>query len=217
MPLEPLLCPQCGSPLRVETSAGVVLCSYCGSQLRVDPGASEHPVGVLGETKNETTILLRQRAIDHLQDTLSALHTRRDALKEEADRMAAAATAPPPDAPAKPGPRARIVAVLAVLLVLTLLPQVVQSWIGGSAEDKTWATAMAICVVAPCVVLVLAGVIMRRRAAAEERRIQAAASWAHLRSLEVQPALAAVEEKIRSTEARSDELKADMDRLAREV
>ncbi len=217
MPLEPMQCPKCGSPLQVEPSAGVVFCNYCGSRLRLTRGSSGHPMGVLDEIRNDTAILAHRTAIDHLQESLPALYARRDALKEKVDWLAAVGTPPRPLVSAKAGSLARALTLLAALVALLLLPQIVQSMTGGSADDKSWATAMAKWIVGPCLVVALAGATVWWMSRVEGGLSRAAASEARSRWLELKPGLATLEEEIRSTEARIDELKAEMDRLAREV
>ncbi len=211
MPLEPMQCPKCGSPLLVEPAAASAFCSYCGSRLRVARGASGHPVGLLDRIETNSAILARQTAINRLQECLPALYAQRDALKEEADKLAAGRR-----------PRATGRAVLGLLLTvvpglvaLILLPLIAYSLVSGSAEDRRGATSAAECFLTPCLALAVAGAVIWRRAAGGPRRSQAEASSARFRLLKLNPAIAAVEEEIRSTQARIDQLKVEMDRLAR--
>ena len=91
MPIEFMQCPKCGSPLEVQPTATSATCAYCGSRLRVTRGASGHPLAVLGDIKNDTAILAKQTAVNHLRRQLPDLLEERSRLvaNSYADKMKA--------------------------------------------------------------------------------------------------------------------------------
>jgi len=80
MPVESIQCPKCGSPLQVESGLRQLWCTYCGSQLRITRGSSGHPLAVLDHIRADTSLLAKQRALEHLRQRRVELLAEREKL-----------------------------------------------------------------------------------------------------------------------------------------
>lgn len=80
MSVESVQCPKCGSPLQVESGLRQVWCTYCGSQLRITSGSSGHPLAVLDDIRADTSLLAKQRALEHLRQHRVELFAEREKL-----------------------------------------------------------------------------------------------------------------------------------------
>lgn len=80
MPVESIQCPKCGSPLQVEGGHRQIWCTYCGSQLRITSGSSGHRLAVLDDIRADTSLLAKQRALEHLRQRRVELLAEREEL-----------------------------------------------------------------------------------------------------------------------------------------
>ena len=73
MDVKCLHCPQCGGPVEAASTGASAMCGYCGSKLRVTMGAHGPAEAVAEGTRTETTLIAKQAAINHLQGRLMTL------------------------------------------------------------------------------------------------------------------------------------------------
>ncbi|MHB9034128.1 MAG: TFIIB-type zinc ribbon-containing protein [Anaerolineae bacterium] len=74
MPLEPLICPQCGARIEVDGNMHSFYCTYCGTRL----AGHRSTYGVLSATimasiKEDTSLLAKKEALAHLKQQLTEL------------------------------------------------------------------------------------------------------------------------------------------------
>ena len=78
MPVEHLQCPSCGAPVRGEGGPKPAVCPYCGSSLRIGAAVLPVPAPFADEMRQDTELLSRRAALEHLQRQLEALESQRD-------------------------------------------------------------------------------------------------------------------------------------------
>ncbi len=194
MPIEFMQCPQCGSPLEIEPTARSATCPYCGSRLRVAWDAWGRGSAVLADIGDDTDLLARGMAISHVEQRLQEQLRAREELDQR--RWS--------EVPATlrgKGDWSMIVVGLFFALLSATLAAV--AWLFDSSLDVFFLAA--------------AGAIMLWAISYQDQRPQAREKALNAASDKYGPALAQLDEKIGSTQKRLAELKADMDRLAREL
>ena len=83
MPFEAVKCPQCGANVEVEAKTATFFCTYCGTRLQ----ASRSSMGVLSASilsgiKDDTSIMAKRAALEHLNQHLMQLEEQRITQKE---------------------------------------------------------------------------------------------------------------------------------------
>jgi len=234
MSIELMQCPRCGAPLKVEPTARFATCTYCGSRLRVTRGASGHPLAVLTDIKDDTGIIARQTAIDHLQGRLQVLRQKRDELESRMLQEYDVAISSP-DAPQKPtlatifplvskyscivGCAILLTApmlLLAPLLVYYLFGDYLQSQFHLSEADAQLAMRLIIGLVILGMMATWAWSQTKQEEWAKKKQEWDTRAWRKVEA-NYSSEVSQIDEQIQSTEQRIAQLKADMDRLAGEV
>jgi len=224
MAVESIQCPKCGSPLEVESAARAATCTYCGSRLRLTKGASGHPLAVLEDIKVDTEILAKQTAINHLGERLDHWLEEREGLRAELQiereglrvELAELDKSRPPSWVPSSDRAARYETVLYALLIASC------GIVGVgllTINDSSQACGGVFLLLAALLGGTLArGRYLRRKYERSEREFRERSERAE-RELQERygTALVQITEQIESARARIVELKADMDRLAREL
>jgi hypothetical protein len=91
MPIESLQCPNCGSPLLVESTSPSCTCTYCRAELGLMRGSSGHLLGVPSDLPRADSSFVTRLAIEHLEQRVEALLRRKDSLEGERQKEAEAA------------------------------------------------------------------------------------------------------------------------------
>ncbi len=212
MRIEFMQCPKCGSPLEVEPTARSATCTYCGSRLRVTRGASGHPVAVLSDIKDDTAIIAKQTAINHLRNRLRNLLQERGRLEQEGQSRVKAAEATVSTSLREPlelGDMGRTLMFLGALF-----------FVGGvyGISQRALSDVGLICFVAGFAVFCFGSLLCYVGETRYKKKQQRLVSEAQREVREKYDSLIPeLDEKARSTQARIAELEADMDRLAREL
>lgn len=229
MPIESIQCVKCGSPLEVESTAKAVTCGYCGSRLRITPGASGHPLGVLEDIKVDTEILAKQTAINHLEVQLERLQhclgereeprallwfereELREELQAELDKSRPPSWVPSSDR----GARYETV-VCALLIAFCGISGVGLLAINDSSQACGGVFLLLLAAMAGG--RLARSRYLRRKYERSEREFRERSERAEREFRErYGPDPVQLYEQIESTERRITELRADMDRLAREL
>jgi hypothetical protein len=202
--------------LEVDPASKLATCTYCGSRLRVTRGASGHPLGVLDDIKADTAIIAKQTAINHLEKRLPVWLEERDELqarmREELTAMGSS-----PSAPQKRLYRRRelfwaafffgLPAAIVHIVLLPLVPSL-------KSEDAT-PLALLMCLI----LCILYGYLSDKKRDDVLKKKRSEWFGQTRRAIEARygPGVAQLNSEIQSSQARIQELKAEMDRLAKEL
>ncbi len=84
--LDRLQCPGCGATLTAE-GRDTLFCSYCGAKLKVKTGASGNPMAVLDGIKDDTSLMAKKVAMQHLEEELISLKKQQEALQQRKETL----------------------------------------------------------------------------------------------------------------------------------
>lgn len=93
MPVEHLQCPSCGAPIQTTGSRDGAVCLFCGSTLQVAALAASTPALLPDELRQDTELLSRRAALEHLQRQLDEAEAQRDKASQALEEQLAAVQA----------------------------------------------------------------------------------------------------------------------------